>query len=70
MDDFCIEHGYEFMKSRFGDPITYCSRCEMQLSQAEIEVATVAVGEAVSNGDNATEIALAALMAAGATRKR
>jgi hypothetical protein len=28
MDDFCIEHGYEFMKSRFGDPIAYCAACE------------------------------------------
>lgn len=26
--DFCIEHGFEFMKSRFGDPIAYCAKCE------------------------------------------
>ncbi len=27
-DDFCIIHGYEAMKSRFGDPIPYCEACE------------------------------------------
>jgi len=26
--DFCIEHGFEFMRSRFGDPIAYCAKCE------------------------------------------
>ena len=27
-DDFCLEHGYEFMRSRIGDPIPYCAECE------------------------------------------
>lgn len=27
-DDFCVEHGYEFMKSQMGNPIPYCSVCE------------------------------------------
>lgn len=27
-DDFCIEHGYEHMKSQFGNPIPYCEACE------------------------------------------
>ena len=27
-DDFCIVHGYEHMKSQFGNPIPYCEACE------------------------------------------
>lgn len=27
-DDFCIEHGYEHMRSRLGDPICFCQACE------------------------------------------
>jgi hypothetical protein len=27
-DDFCVEHGYEHMRSRLGDPIPYCQACE------------------------------------------
>lgn len=29
-DDFCLEHGYEFMKSDFGNPIPYCERCDQE----------------------------------------
>lgn len=27
-DDFCLIHGYEYMRSRMGDPIPYCQACE------------------------------------------
>lgn len=30
-DDFCISHGREFMRNRFGDPIPYCEACELGL---------------------------------------
>lgn len=29
-DDFCIEHGYEFMRCAMGNPIPYCEECERQ----------------------------------------
>lgn len=27
-DDFCLIHGYEHMKSQWGNPIPYCEACE------------------------------------------
>lgn len=27
-DDFCVEHGYEFMKSVMGNPVPYCTACD------------------------------------------
>lgn len=27
-DDFCVSHGYETMKSQYGNPIPYCEACE------------------------------------------
>lgn len=29
-DDFCPEHGYEFMKSQWGNPIPYCAACDQR----------------------------------------
>lgn len=27
-DDFCIIHGTEFMRSKMGNPVSYCDACE------------------------------------------
>lgn len=29
-EDFCIIHGYEFMRSQHGNPIAFCSECERE----------------------------------------
>lgn len=28
MDDFCVTHGYEFMKYQLGNPIPHCAECD------------------------------------------
>jgi hypothetical protein len=28
-DDFCMEHGYDHMRSRLGEPICFCQMCEL-----------------------------------------
>lgn len=33
-DDFCLIHGYEHMRRRFGDPIPYCDECDRQRDAA------------------------------------
>lgn len=27
---FCVEHGYDHMRTRHGDPIPFCQECELQ----------------------------------------
>ncbi len=34
-DDFCIIHGYEHMKSQWGNPIPYCEACEKEREMSE-----------------------------------
>lgn len=34
-DDFCMIHGYEFMRRRFGDLFQFCEKCEEDRIDAE-----------------------------------
>lgn len=45
-DDFCIEHGYEFMKSQMGNPIPYCAACEQERERPKIIEPTPAMVDA------------------------
>jgi len=41
-NDFCLVHGYEYMKSQWGNPIPYCEACEKErdlISDAEKQAA-------------------------------
>jgi hypothetical protein len=33
-DEFCLIHGYEHMKSQWGNPIPYCEACETEREEA------------------------------------
>lgn len=47
-DDFCLTHGYEHMKSQWGNPIPYCEACENErslISSAEKQAAACHCGK-------------------------
>jgi hypothetical protein len=47
-DDFCLIHGYEHMKTQFGNPIAYCEACENErdlISSAEKQAAACHCGK-------------------------
>jgi hypothetical protein len=35
-DDFCLEHGYEHMRSSLGTPVCFCEACEREAEKAPI----------------------------------
>lgn len=42
-DEFCVIHGYEHMRSRFGDPVAYCAECEREREIAEANSPTIPI---------------------------
>lgn len=47
-DDFCLIHGYEHMKTQFGNPIAYCEACDNErslISSAEKQAAVCHCGK-------------------------
>lgn len=45
-DDFCPTHGYEHMKSQFGNPVSYCDACEQERERPKIIEPTPAMVDA------------------------
>ena len=49
-EDFCVIHGYEYMKSARGNPISYCAACEShnttwnEAIDAAMHKAAIAIG--------------------------
>ncbi len=35
-DDFCVIHGYQYMKKQIGNPIAYCEQCEKEFKMVQI----------------------------------